>query len=88
MNKEGDIVLEFILGMSTNTSLLLFGVFASAAILRIPFSRKNILVLLNFCIAVNGIQFVCYKQYGLDGALWLYPIITHITSPFVIWSTL
>jgi len=70
-------MLEFILGMINNSSLLVFGVFVSSAILSIPFHRKNIFILFNFCIAINAIQFVAYFKYGLAGALWLYPIITY-----------
>lgn len=73
-------LLEFILGMINNSTLLIFGVFVSAALLSIPFHKKNIFVLSIFCILVNGIQFVCYAKYGLEGALWLYPIITHVPS--------
>ena|GEM_PF-6618805 len=53
-------MLEFVFGMLTNSALLLFGVFASAAILGIPFNKKNAAVLLAFCIFVNLLQFLSH----------------------------
>ena len=73
-------MLEFLLGMLNNSTLLLFGVFVSAAILGIPLLKKNILVLLLFCISVNMLQFICYYRLGLKGTLYWYPIITHVPS--------
>jgi hypothetical protein len=73
-------VLEFVLGMFNNSTLLLFGVFVSAAILSIPFTKKNILALVLFCVSVNLLQFACYWRIGLRGAEWLYPVITHLPS--------
>lgn len=74
------MVLEFAFGMLTNSTLLIFGVFASAAFLSITFNKKNIVILTNFCLGINAIQFVVYKKYGLDSAMWMYPIITHVPS--------
>lgn len=73
-------MLQFVLGMLNNTTLLLFGVFASAAILGIPFHKKNIFVLFTFCISVNLLQFAFYRRFGLSGTQWYYPIITHLPS--------
>lgn len=73
-------MLEFILGMINNSTLLLFGVFVSASILNIPFIKKNIGVLFAFCIGVNLMQFVVYSSMGLKGAKWWYPLVTHIPS--------
>lgn len=69
--------MEFVLGMINNSTLLLFGVFVSAAILSIPFNKKNILVLLLFCVADNLLQLFIYQRLGLEGAQWFYPLITH-----------
>ncbi len=76
-------MLEFLLGMLNNSTLLLFGVFVSAAILSIPFHKKNIVILLIFCIGVNALHLVCYWAIGLKGAQWFYPIITHLSSVFL-----
>lgn len=72
--------LEFILGMLNNTTILLFGVFVSAAFLSIPFGRKNIVVLLIFCAAINILQYIFYSFIGLRQTQCLYPFITHIPS--------
>ncbi len=73
-------MLQFLLGMLNNSTLLLFGVFVSAAILSIPFHKKNIAILLIFCIGVNALQFVFYSNIGLKSTNWLYPFITHLPS--------
>lgn len=73
-------MLQFVIGMLNNSSLLLFGVFVSAAILSIPFSKKNVAVLLAFCVFVNILQYVSYANFGLRGAEWFYPFFTHLTS--------
>lgn len=73
-------MLEFSLGMLNNSTLLLFGVFVSAAILSIPFHKKNIIILLAFCVGVNAMQFASYAAIGLKGAMWWYPIVTHLPS--------
>ena len=73
-------MLQFLLGMLNNSTLLLFGVFVSAAILNIPFHKKNTAVLLAFCIGVNALQFAFYSGIGLKGAQWVYPLITHLPS--------
>jgi len=68
------------MGMLTNTALLLFGIFASAAILGISFTKRNIGVLLLFCLVINAVQFYFYSILGLRGAQWMYPIMTHVPS--------
>ncbi|MDD4495887.1 MAG: GHKL domain-containing protein [Eubacteriales bacterium] len=73
-------MLQFLLGMLNNSTLLLFGVFVSAAILSIPFHKKNIIILFAFCIGVNALQLGCYSAIGLKGAMWWYPIVTHLPS--------
>lgn len=73
-------MLEFLLGMLNNSTLLLFGVFVSAAILSIPFHKKNIIILFAFCIGVNALQVAFYSSTGLKGAQWVYPIVTHLPS--------
>ena len=73
-------MLQFILGMLNNSTLLIFGVFVSAAILGIQFHKKNILILLAFCIGVNMLQFIAYVNIGLNGTECLYPVITHLPS--------
>lgn len=73
-------MLQLLLGMLNNSTLLLFGVFVSAAFLSIPFYKKNILVLLLFCIGVNALHIVCYVTIGLKATHWLYPVITHLPS--------
>lgn len=73
-------MLEFLLGMLNISTLLLFGVFVSAAILCIPFNRKNIVILLAFCIGANILQIGFYFLIGLKGTQGLYPFITHIPS--------
>ena len=73
-------MLQFLLGMLNNSTLLLFGVFISAAVLSIPFHKKNILILLTFCIGVNSLHIVCYSFIGFNATKWLYPVITHIPS--------
>ena len=73
-------MLQFVIGMLNNSSLLLFGVFVSAAILSIPFNKKNVVSLLVFCVFVNVLQYVSYANFGLRGAEWFYPFFTHLTS--------
>jgi len=48
-------MLQFLLGMLNNSTLLLFGVFVSSAFLSIPFHKKNIIILMIFSIACNAI---------------------------------
>ena len=66
--------------MLNNTTLLLFGVLLSAAILSIDFNKRNIIILLAFCVVINGVQVTVYIHNGLDFAIWLYPFITHLPS--------
>ncbi len=73
-------MLQFIFGMLNNSTLLLFGVFVSAAILGIQFHKKNVLNLLVFCIGVNILHYVGYVNIGLKGTECLYPVITHLPS--------
>ena len=71
---------QFLWGMLNNSTLLIFGVFVSSAILSIPFNRKNLSVLFAFCILTNAIQIVFYLNIGLDKTQYLYPFITHLPS--------
>ena len=71
---------QIIFGMLNNTTLLLFGVLLSAAILSIDFNKRNIIILLAFCVVINGVQVTVYIHNGLDFAIWLYPFITHLPS--------
>lgn len=73
-------MLEFLLGMLTNSTLLIFGMFVSSAILSIPFNKKNIIILFAFCIGINAMQVICYLNVGLRVTYWFYPFITHIPS--------
>ena len=73
-------MLEFILGMLNSSSLLIFGVFVSAAILSIPFTKKNILMLSFLCLGINAVQLVFYFEGGLRGAQRVYPFITHLPN--------
>lgn len=77
--------MELLFGMLTSSSLLLFGVFVSAAILSIPFHKKNILLLMAFCICTNLVQLGFYMLIGLQGTQELYPFITHIPSILLFW---
>lgn len=73
-------MLQFLSGMLTNSTLLLFGVFVSAAFLSIPFNKKNIIILLTFCIGINVMHIICYLNIGLKATYWFYPVITHVPS--------
>lgn len=73
-------MLEFLLGLLNYSTLLLFGVFVSAAILGIPFHKKNIAILLAFCVGANALQICFYFFVGLRSTQWLYPFITHLPS--------
>jgi ribosomal protein S20 len=73
-------MLQFVIGMINNSTLLVFGIFVSAAILSIPFNKKNVVSLLVFCVFVNVLQYVSYANFGLRGAEWFYPFFTHLTS--------
>ena len=73
-------MLQLLFGMLNNSTLLLFGVFVSATILSIPFHKKNIAILLGFCIGVNALQIACYATIGYKYTEWLYPVITHLPS--------
>lgn len=73
-------MLQFSMGMLNNSTLLLFGVFVSAAILNIPFHKKNIAILLFFCFGINLLQLSFYSSMGLKGAEWFYPVHTHLSS--------
>lgn len=74
------MVLQFILGMVNNSTLLLFGVFVSSAFLGITLNKKNSIILLSFCICINLIQVVLYRLIGYDATFKLYWVITHIPS--------
>lgn len=80
MEKGEVAVLQLIFGMINNSTLLLFGVFVSSAFLGIPFHRKNIIVLLAFCLGVNAAQIFFFETIGLRATEWLYPLITHVPS--------
>lgn len=73
-------MLEFLMGMLNSSTLLLFGIFVSAAVLSIPFHKKNIVILFAFCIGANILQIAFYFLIGLKGTQGLYPFITHIPS--------
>lgn len=68
------------MGMLNNSTILLFGVFVSAAVLSIPFHKKNTFILLVFCLGINALQYICYSKLGLKGAEWFYPLHTHLPS--------
>lgn len=73
-------MLELSLGMLNNSTLLLFGVYVSAAILSIPFHKKNIVILLILCVGINALQYGLYSNIGLEFTRWLYPLITHLPN--------
>ncbi len=73
-------MLQFLLGMLNNSTLLLFGIFVSAAILSIPFHKKNTIILLIFYIGGNALQFAFYSSIGLKGVQCVYPVITHLPA--------
>ncbi len=60
------------------STLLVFGVFITAAILSIPFTRKNILILFLLCLGINIVQLAFYFEGGLRSAQRVYPFITHL----------
>jgi hypothetical protein len=57
---------------------LLFGVFLAAAFLEITLNKKNIFILLSFCMCVYTLQVICYFEMGQKFAQWVYPFITHL----------
>lgn len=69
-------MLRFIFALFNYSTLLLFGVFISAAILDITFNRKNTFILTCFCTVIFALQIVCYIKFG-DMTSELYPLITH-----------
>lgn len=73
-------MLQLLFGMLNNSTLLIFGVFVSAAILGIPFSRRNFLALFTFCVGVNALQVGLYAAIGFQATQWWYPVITHVPS--------
>jgi len=73
-------VLLFLFEILDSSTLLLFGVFVSAAILSIPFHKKNTAILLIFCIGVYALQVFFYVTIGYKATEWLYPVITHLPS--------
>jgi signal transduction histidine kinase len=77
---DNDSTLKLIFGMLNNSTILLFGVFVSAAFLSIPFYKKNTTVLITFCIGINIALVILYTQIGLERTQWFYPIITHVSS--------
>ena len=75
-----------ILNIVHNATILLFGVFASAAFLGIRLNRKNNLTLLLFSCVSGAIHLFVYHLYGTSFSEQLYPLITHI--PLVLLLTL
>lgn len=80
MKDGGYELLEFILGMLNSSSLLVFGIFVSAAILSIPFTKKNILILSLLCLGINVVQLLFYFDGGLRSAQRVYPFHTHLPN--------
>lgn len=64
--------------MLNSSTLLVFGVFITAAILSIPFTRKNILIFFLLCLGINIVQLAFYFEGGLRSAQRVYPFITHL----------
>ena len=64
--------------MLNSSSLLVFGIFVSAAILSIPFTTKNILIFFLLCLGINIVQLAFYFEGGLRSAQRVYPFITHL----------
>ncbi len=58
--------------------VLLFGVFLSASFANISFSKKNISVILLFCLLLGGIQGVLQLVFS-EPVIWkIYPFIAHL----------
>lgn len=71
-------MFPFIFVLINYCTLLLFGVFLAAAFLEITLNKKNILILLSFCMCVYTLQVICYFEMGKRFAEWVYPFITHL----------
>ncbi len=72
--------MELIFGLINSSTLLLLGIFVSSAILSIPFHKKNIAILLLFCIGINALQISFFIHHGYKSTEWLYPVITHLPA--------
>lgn len=71
-------MLETAFGLLHNATTLLFGVYISAAFLGIIMSKKNILNLFLFSLAVGSVYFLSYALLGTEGTEKIYPFIIHL----------
>lgn len=71
-------ILTLIFGLLHFFTLLLFGVYVSAAFLSISFNKKNSLILLLISIILFSLQGSIYTLLGMDKTEWFYPIISHL----------
>ncbi len=74
--------MEVAFGLLHFGTLLLFGVFVSAAFLSISLNKKNTLTLLMISFALLLLQGFIYLYWGMEKTEWLYPFISHL--PLVI----
>ena len=79
-------MLETAFGLLHNATTLLFGVYISAAFLGIMMSKRNILNLLLFSLAVGSVYFLSYVLLGTEGTEKIYPFIIHL--PLTLYLTL
>ena len=71
-------MIEYLLGLLYYETLLVFGIYVSAAFSGIIFHRKNIIVLFGFNCVISLIQFIVFSYYGIPVSEQLYPIIGHL----------
>ncbi len=71
-------MLETAFGLLHNATTLLFGVYISAAFLGIIMSKKNILNLFLFSLAVGSVYILSYALLGTEGTEKIYPLIVHL----------
>ena len=70
-------MLDYIFGTLNYGTLLIFGVFVSAAFLNIKQNKKNIMILLSFSFCLFTFQIVSFALINYEVTEWLYPLITH-----------
>ena len=70
--------MDSVLELMHYGTILIFGVYLSAAFLGVWLNRRNILILLVFCVVSGAIDAVSKVLFGAQIAAKLYPLFTHV----------
>lgn len=74
------------LSLLHSATILLFGVYVSAAFLGVRMNRKNVLTLLVFSAVIGCVNILFYLWIGVSGTEKIYPLIIHL--PLTLFLTL